>query len=75
VLRLPRTGFIGAALIGLGIKWSIYTASIHGVMTTLETGALSGARTLLPLVLLSSILLAGAWIRRRLLQAQEEAKI
>jgi len=66
VLRLPLAGFLVAAVIGLGVKWAVYASAVHGLTDSLEAGAAVDAQTLLPLLVLTVMLLVGAWARRRL---------
>jgi len=66
ILQLPLGRFLLAALLGLGVKWTIYASAVYGAAEALAAGdALSGWK-LLPLFALSVLLLAGALLRRRL---------
>jgi uncharacterized membrane protein YdjX (TVP38/TMEM64 family) len=71
-LHLPLLPFVGAAVIGLGVKWVVYTTAIYGLA---EAGAdpLSPL-TLVPLVLLAVLLLGGGLLRRRLLRLRSSAQ-
>ncbi len=66
VLGLGLRGFVGAAIVGLSIKWAVYASAVHGLVEAVEVGAASGMHTLLPLSLLSGLLLAGVLVRRRI---------
>ena len=64
--RLPLGTFAVAATLGLGIKWAVYASAIHNGLEAVagEDEALS-FDTLFPLFALATLLLAGAWMRRR----------
>ena len=64
ILRLPLRGFLLAALMGLGIKWAVYTSAVHSGVGALERGEVIDFRDVLPLVILAVLLLLGAWARR-----------
>ncbi|MFZ2290748.1 MAG: VTT domain-containing protein [Halopseudomonas yangmingensis] len=64
VLHLPLPGFLLAALIGLGIKWSAYSHAVHGLLNARQAEAALGAGTLLPLAALAGLMLAGSLLRR-----------
>lgn len=66
MLRLPLPTFLLAALIGLAVKWAVYTSAVHGLVAAAEGGTAIGLETLAPLVLLSLLLLLGNWVRRKL---------
>ncbi len=72
MLRLPLTGFVLAAVIGLSIKWGVYATAIHRGVGALERGELVDAWDVLPLVILALLLLLGAWARRRLERHHQE---
>ena len=64
VLGLGLTGFLAAASVGLAVKWGIYASAVHGLVEAVEAGDALDFRTLLPLLILSVLLLAGALARR-----------
>ncbi|WP_290651143.1 VTT domain-containing protein [Aquisalimonas sp.] len=66
VLRLPLPGFTIAAVIGLTVKWTVYTAAVRSGLDALEAGEAVSARELLPLVVLALLLIVGAAVRRLL---------
>ncbi len=66
ILRLPLPGFVGAAIVGLSIKWGVYSTAIHRGVGALERGELIDARDVVPLVVLAFLLLIGGWARRAL---------
>jgi uncharacterized membrane protein YdjX (TVP38/TMEM64 family) len=65
---LPLFGYVLAAALGLGIKWSIYAGAVHGAVEALEAGERPGAATLAPLAVLAVLVLAGVALRRRFLR-------
>lgn len=65
VLKLPMPGFLLAAVIGLTIKWAIYSSAVYGAVEAAEQGDAVNAMTLAPLFLLTLLLLIGAWFKRR----------
>lgn len=71
VLHLPLRTFVLAALIGLGIKWSLYSHAVHGLLNARQAEAALGPATLLPLFALALLMLVGS-LTRRLWQAQSE---
>ena len=67
VLSLGRPGFLGAALIGLSIKWAVYASAIHGLVEAVESDQAMALTTIWPLLLLSLFLLLGTAARHWLL--------
>ena len=65
--QLSRPTFVLAAVLGLGIKWAVYSSAIYGGLQAVaaEDEALS-LRNLLPLIALALLLLVGAWMRRKI---------
>lgn len=66
LLRLPLMTFVMAALIGLGMKWAVYASAIYGTLEAVEKEKAIGPSVVLPLIALTLLLLAGAWVRRKL---------
>lgn len=66
ILRLPLATFMLAALVGLGIKWGVYSTAIHGAAEAAEDHSGLDATTIGALVLLAALMLGGAWLRRRI---------
>ncbi|MFP4261882.1 MAG: TVP38/TMEM64 family protein [Halomonas sp.] len=66
LLRLPLAPFVLAAVVGLGVKWVVYASAIYGGLAAAEKGEPIGFDVVLPLVALTLLLLAGAWLRSRL---------
>lgn len=64
VLGLGLGAFLFAAIVGLSIKWGVYASAVHGLVEAVEAGEALDFRTLLPLLILSALLLAGAGARR-----------
>ncbi len=65
LLRLPLSTFVMAAIIGLVLKWAVYASAIFGALEAVESEEAISANVILPLVALTLLLLAGAWLRRR----------
>ncbi|MGM0536229.1 MAG: TVP38/TMEM64 family protein [Pseudomonadota bacterium] len=65
LLRLPLTTFVMAATLGLGVKWAVYAGAIYGALEAVEKQDAISTGVILPLVALTLLLLAGAWLRRR----------
>lgn len=74
ILRLPLRGFVGAAVIGLSVKWGVYATAIHRGVGALERGELIDGWDLLPLVMLALLLLLGGWARRTLERRHSETR-
>jgi len=64
VLGLHLGGFLFAASVGLAIKWGVYASAVHGLVEAVEAGDALDFRTLLPLLALSALLIAGAMAKR-----------
>lgn len=65
MLRLPLATFVMAAIIGLAAKWAVYASAIFGALEAMENEEAVGPGVILPLLALTLLLLAGAWLRRR----------
>lgn len=63
VLVLPLAVFTISALIGLTIKWAVYSTALYGVADAIESGTAIQASTIAPLIVLSILLLLGTWAR------------
>jgi uncharacterized membrane protein YdjX (TVP38/TMEM64 family) len=65
-LGLPLGPFLMATVIGLALKWPIYTYAVHALVTSgMEDAALEWI-TLLPLLVLAALLVGGRALRARL---------
>ena len=64
VLSLGMPGFLGAAMVGLTVKWGVYASAVSGLVEAVEAGEALDFRTLLPLIALSILLLGGALAKR-----------
>lgn len=65
ILRLPLLTFIIAALLGLSIKWTVYSSAVYGATSALQAErAFFGLNTFLPLVVLGLLVLIGAQFRK-----------
>lgn len=65
VLRLPLGIYMLAALIGLSVKWAVYSSAAHGATEALETGEPMSPSMLIPLIILTGLLLVGSWVKYR----------
>ena len=67
ILRLPLLPFTLAAVVGLGIKWAMYSWAVHGAATAAraEEEGFEPA-TLLPMVILAIFLVLGSLARQRM---------
>lgn len=64
VLRLPWVGFFLAAVVGLGIKWTVYAQAVHGMVSASQAEQALGLATLLPLIILAVLLVLGGLAKR-----------
>lgn len=65
VLALPLPGFLGAALLGLTLKWMLYVSAIQTLVDAGDESGAVDAIALLPLLLLAVFLIGGRWLARR----------
>ncbi len=68
VLRLPVPTFIAAAVIGLTVKWAVYARAVYGITDAVADESPIDPAALWPLALLAALLLAGAFLKKRLLR-------
>ncbi len=73
VLRLPLGMFLLAALLGLGVKFTVYANAVQGMVSASQAEQALGWSTMLPLVLLAMLLGAGGLGRRLLDNRQRRA--
>jgi len=66
LLRLPRTTFFLAAVLGLAVKWTVYCWSINTLFRAGLEGEGPGGTALLLLVVLTVLLGIGSWTTARL---------
>lgn len=71
ILRVPLFGFILAAVIGLGIKMSLYVWVIFNTTSAAQLGAEIGLASLWPLLVLAAALVGGSFLRQRMIQRSE----
>lgn len=64
ILRLPLLTFILAALIGLSIKWGVYSSAVYGATNVLQAERALDVTTLTPLAILGLLVLIGAQFRK-----------
>lgn len=69
--RIPLTRYLMAAAIGLSAKWAVYSSAIYGALEAVEEKNALQFEVILPLVLLTVLLLAGGWYRRRVEAARQ----
>ena len=65
VLALPLPGFLGAALVGLTLKWMLYVSAIQALIEAGDDAGGPDAIALLPLLLLAMFLVGGRWLAQR----------
>jgi len=66
MLNLPRGKFMLAAVIGLSVKWWVYTSTIYGATTAAYAEQAVGPNALVPLIVLAVLLIIGAVLRQYL---------
>lgn len=66
VLKIPMRKFLTATILGLIIKWGVYSAAVYGVTEVIEGEEVISMGSLYPLFALVVLALAGAWARRRM---------
>jgi uncharacterized membrane protein YdjX (TVP38/TMEM64 family) len=67
VLGLGLARFLLAAVLGLAVKWGVYASAIYGLVEVVEEDQPLDWSTGLPLLMLSLLLLTGAWARSRVI--------
>ncbi|XQU07102.1 hypothetical protein P4544_10175 [Halomonas sp. LY9] len=65
--------YLLAALLGLSVKWAVYSSAIYGALEAIEEEDALQADVMLPLLALTLLLLVGAWYRRRLETARQSS--
>lgn len=70
LLLLPLAVFTLSALIGMTIKWAVYTSAVYGVVDAVESDSAIQLNSLLPLLVLSILLLVGTWVKSRMTTEQ-----
>jgi membrane protein YqaA with SNARE-associated domain len=70
VLRLPVGGFVMAAVLGLGVKFTVYAQAVQGMVHASQADDALGWSTMVPLILLAGLLALGG-VGRRLLQNRQ----
>lgn len=66
ILRVGLPGFIAAVVIGLGIKWGLYSTAVHGAVEAAREGEGIGAGTMVLMGVIATLMVGAAWLRRRL---------
>lgn len=70
VLRLPLSGFLLAALLGLGVKFTVYAQAVQGMVHASQAEEALGWSTMVPLILLAALLALGGFGKRLLKNRQ-----
>lgn len=65
LLGLPLPTFTAAAVLGLGLKWAVYTRAVEAVVSAGTAGDLIRPQTVVPLAALAALLGLGAAARVR----------
>ncbi len=65
ILRLPMMRFLSASIVGLAIKFFLYSNAIHGAVTATELSELVRLKTLGPLAILALVTGLAALLRKR----------
>lgn len=63
--------YLLAAALGLSVKWGVYSSAIYGALEAIEEEDALQFDVVLPLIALTVLLLAGAWLRRRVEAARD----
>ncbi|MCP1314831.1 MULTISPECIES: TVP38/TMEM64 family protein [unclassified Halomonas] len=72
LVRLPLKTYLLATVIGLSIKWGVYSSAIYGALEAIEHEDPLQFGVVLPLIALALLLLVGGWYRRRVEAARRE---
>lgn len=64
MLRIPLKRFVATAVVGLLVKWSVYTAVIQRGLGAAKRGEGIDPVEMIPLFLLGVMLLLGSWVHR-----------
>jgi uncharacterized membrane protein YdjX (TVP38/TMEM64 family) len=64
ILKLPLPTFISAAVIGLTIKWAVYSSAVYGATSALQAEKSLSLSTLMPLAILGIMVLISGQVRR-----------
>jgi len=67
-LKVPLLPFLVAAVVGLGVKWTLYCWLIHDISTAAQAETALGMSSLLPLIALAVFVLVGGSVRRSLIK-------
>lgn len=64
IIRVPLPPFMAAALLGLGIKWTLYSWVVQDASSAARTGESFDLQHLWPLLVLATLLIIGGMVRR-----------
>jgi uncharacterized membrane protein YdjX (TVP38/TMEM64 family) len=67
IIRVPLPPFITAAVLGLGIKWTLYSWVIQDASSAAQAGEGFDLKNLWPLLVLATLLIIGGIVRRRMI--------
>ncbi len=67
-LRLPLPTFIAATIVGLGIKWGVFSAAIYEAMEVAKEGGDVDPEAVVLLLIVVALFIGGALLRRRLVR-------
>lgn len=72
VLHLPLLSFSLAALLGLGIKWGLYTHAVHGMVSANQAEQALSVYAMLPLFIFAGLMILGALVRQLWLRKSQQ---
>jgi uncharacterized membrane protein YdjX (TVP38/TMEM64 family) len=64
VLRLRLVTFVAAAILGLSVKWTVYSHTVHGMVSASQAEEAMELGALMPLVVLGVLLVLGGAAQR-----------
>jgi uncharacterized membrane protein YdjX (TVP38/TMEM64 family) len=67
IIRVPLPPFIMAAVLGLGIKWTLYSWVVQDASSAARAGEDFNLQHLWPLLVLATLLIIGGIVRRRMI--------
>ena len=66
LLGLPFKIFVSAALLGLTVKWLVYTSAVHALVEVGTGAEKLGVDSVTPLLILAIFVGVGAWVKNRI---------
>jgi len=67
IIRVPLPPFIAAAMLGLGIKWTLYSWVVQDASSAAQAGEGFDLQNLWPLLVLATLLIVGGIVRRHMI--------